>query len=226
MISLRPNRLAVFGYAHVPHMKRHMALIDASALPSTDERISQFEHAQRALVDAGYVPIGLDHFALPEDAMAIAAQRGVLGRNFQGYTTDVAPALIGLGASAISALPRGYIQNESDVSRDRERVRAGQLPTARGVALTKEDELRRGVIERLMCDLRVDLAAVAGEHGLAADHFSAELAALSELEKLGFVLIDGWKLTIPSAERSAVRLVAAAFDQYLNPSAVQHALAV
>lgn len=226
MISLHPSRFAVFGYAHVPHMKRHMALIDAGALPSTEARIDQFECAQSALIAAGYIPIGLDHFAVPDDAMAIASRKGTLGRNFQGYTTDAAPALIGIGASAISSLPKGYTQNETEVPSYRQRVNAGQLATARGVALTREDEVRRRIIERLMCSLRVDLAAIAGEHGVPADYFSADIARLREFETAGFVQIDGWTLKIPLAQRSAVRLVAAVFDQYLDKSAARHALAV
>ena len=226
MVSLSPNRLAVFGYAHVPHMKRHMSLIDEKVLPSTDERISQFDHAQSALIAAGYEPIGLDHFALPDDPMAIAARNGILSRNFQGYTTDRAPALIGIGASAISSLPQGYLQNETDVPKYRELIKAGKLPTARGVALTAEDKVRRAIIERLMCSLRVDLAEVAREHDFVPEHFSHEMARLKELQRLGFVEIDAWKISVPADQRAAVRLVCAAFDEYLDPAAARHALAV
>jgi oxygen-independent coproporphyrinogen-3 oxidase len=226
MLSLRPGRFAVFGYAHVPHMKRHMKLIDADTLPSTSDRIAQFDHAHRALVGAGYVPIGLDHFALPEDSMARAATSGTLSRNFQGYTTDAAPALLGIGASAIGSLPQGYVQNEPDVPRYRQLIKANKLPTARGVALTAEDKVRRQIIETLMCSLRVDLTAIASESGLAPNHFAAEIAALREFALAGFVVIDGWKLTVPANERSAVRLVAAVFDRYLEHSTARHALAV
>lgn len=226
MVSLRPNRFAVFGYAHVPHMKKHMSLIDEKVLPSSEERISQFDHAQSALIAAGYEPIGLDHFALPDDPMAIAARNGVLSRNFQGYTTDTAPALIGIGASAISSLPQGYLQNEADVPTYRERINAGTLPTARGVALTAEDKIRRAIIERLMCGLGIDLVQFARQHDLVRDRFAPEMARLHEMEKLGFVKLDGWKISVPSDERAAVRLVCAVFDQYLDPAAARHALAV
>jgi oxygen-independent coproporphyrinogen-3 oxidase len=226
MVSLRPNRLAVFGYAHVPHMKKHMSLIDEKFLPSTDERIAQFDHAQSALIAAGYEPIGLDHFALPGDPMAIAARNDVLSRNFQGYTTDRAPALVGIGASAISSLPQGYLQNETDVPKYRELIRAGKSPTARGVALTSEDKIRRAIIERLMCSLHVDLTQLARQYDFVRDHFAPELARLRELEKLGFAKIDGWKISVPSDERAAVRLVCAVFDAYLDPAAARHALAV
>ena len=226
MISLRPSRLAVFGYAHVPHVKRHMKLIDANTLPSTTDRIVQFDHAHHTLVAAGYVPIGLDHFALPEDPMAIAASHDSLSRNFQGYTTDAAPVLIGIGASAIGSLPQGYVQNDPDVPRYRERIKANKLATARGVVLTAEDKVRRKIIETLMCSLHVDLSAIADESGLAPNHFSAEVAALREYEEAGFVVLDGWKVSVPANERSAVRLIAAVFDRYLERSTVKHALAV
>jgi oxygen-independent coproporphyrinogen III oxidase len=226
MVSLRPNRLAVFGYAHVPHMKRHMALIDEKALPSTGDRIAQCDRAQSALIAAGYEAVGLDHFALPHDPMAIAARNGVLSRNFQGYTTDTAPALIGIGASAIGSLPQGYVQNETDVPRYRELVRAGKLPTARGVVLTEEDRIRRRIIERLMCCMRIDLSVIAFESGITPVHFDAEMVRLRELEKHGFVEVDGWNLSIPADQRAAVRLVCAVFDEYLDPAAARHALAV
>jgi oxygen-independent coproporphyrinogen-3 oxidase len=226
MVSLHPNRLAVFGYAHVPHMKKHMALIDEKVLPSTDERIAQFDRAQSALIAAGYEPIGLDHFALPCDPMAIAARNGVLSRNFQGYTTDTAPALIGIGASAISSLPQGYLQNETDVPKYRELIKAGKLPTTRGVALTPEDKIRRAIIERLMCSLRVDLAELARQLDFVPERFSPEVSRLRELQKLGFVNVDGWKISVPADERAAVRLICAVFDEYLDPAAARHALAV
>ena len=226
MVSLRPNRLAVFGYAHVPHMKRHMSLIDEKALPSTDERIAQFERAHGALIAAGYEPIGLDHFALPDDPMAIAARNGALSRNFQGYTTDTAPALIGIGASAISSLPQGYVQNETDVPKYRALIKAGKLPTARGVALTAEDKIRRAIIERLMCSLGVDLTEMRRRHTFEPEHFRPEMERLKELAKLGFVKLDGSRISIPADERAAVRLVCAVFDQYLDPAKARHALAV
>ncbi len=226
MASLKPNRLAVFGYAHVPHMKKHQALIDEAALPTSEERITQFDHAQSALIAAGYEPVGLDHFALPDDPMAIAARNGVLSRNFQGYTTDTAPALIGIGASAISSLPQGYLQNEAEVPRYREKILSGRLSTAKGVELRDEDRLRRAVIERLMCGLTADVAGIARDHDFAPDHFRHELEGLKVLEALGFCNVDGTRITVPADERAAVRLVAAQFDEYLDPAAARHAIAV
>lgn len=226
MVSLRPHRLAVFGYAHVPHMKRHMALIDSKDLPTTEERIAQFDHAHGALIDAGYVPIGLDHFALPDDPMAIAARNGTLHRNFQGYTTDPALALLGFGASAISSLPQGYVQNESAVPPYRERIKAGKLAAVRGIELSEKDQVRRTVIERLMCSLNVDLSEVAATFGIAPDHFAPELTELERLSDEHLAEVDGWKIRVPGNERAAVRVVCAVFDQYLEPAAARHALAV
>ena len=226
MVSLRPNRLAVFGYAHVPHMKKHQALIATAALPSVEQRIAQYDHAQSALIAAGYEAVGLDHFALPDDAMAIAARNDRLKRNFQGYTTDAAPALIGIGASSIGSLSQGYVQNQTDVPAYRQAILAGQLATARGVELREEDRVRRAIIERLMCALHVDLSAVAVAHGYAPEHFACEMSQLKELETLGFVQLNGTMISVPANERAAVRLVCALFDEYLDPAAARHALAV
>ena len=225
-LTLAPQRFAVFGYAHVPHFKKHMQLIDETALPDAEERLAQFDLAHALLSASGYVAIGLDHFARPGDSLALAQYAGKLARNFQGYTTDDAPALIGLGASSISALPGGYAQNKADVPDYRKAILAGELSVARGIALTDDDRLRRAVIERLMCDLAVDLDAVAAPFGKSAADFRPELAALAPYAEQGVVAIEGGRLTVPPAARAAVRLVAAAFDSYLGKSQAIHAAAV
>ncbi|MDE2184040.1 MAG: oxygen-independent coproporphyrinogen III oxidase [Alphaproteobacteria bacterium] len=225
-LGLAPQRFAVFGYAHVPHFKKHMQLIPEEALPNAEERLAQFELAHRILSGSGYVPIGLDHFARPDDPLALAAAAGTLSRNFQGYTTDDAPALIGLGASSISALPQGYAQNKTEVPDYRKAVEAGELPVARGIALSDDDRLRRAIIERLMCDLGVDLDRVAQPYGKSAADFAAELAALKPLIAQGFATFAGGRLVVPAEARAAVRLVAAAFDTYLAKSTAVHAVAV
>ncbi|HUD53138.1 oxygen-independent coproporphyrinogen III oxidase, partial [Parvibaculum sp.] len=155
--SLRPARIALFGYAHVPWMKTHQKLIPEAALPDMAERWRQYEASSARLQELGYVAVGLDHFALPDDELVAAQKKGELHRNFQGYTTDAAPALIGLGASAIGALPQGYVANEIAIERYKTLVRAGRLPVTRGIAISDDDRLRRHVIERLMCDMKVDL---------------------------------------------------------------------
>ncbi|HEY0283447.1 MAG TPA: oxygen-independent coproporphyrinogen III oxidase [Rhizomicrobium sp.] len=225
-LTLTPQRFAVFGYAHVPHFKKHMRLIDEKALPGAAERLAQFELAHAKLCASGYAAIGLDHFALPEDSLALAQTAGTLARNFQGYTTDDAPALIGLGASSISALPGGYAQNKAEVPEYRQAILAGELPVARGVQLSGDDRLRRAIIERLMCDLEVDLDAVAAPFGKSAADFKPELAALASYAEQGIVAIEGSRIAVPPEARAAVRLVAAAFDRYLGKSQAVHAVAV
>ncbi len=151
-VTLRPDRLAVFGYAHVPAFKPHQRKIDEAALPDSDARFTHSRAIADALVRAGYVEIGLDHFALPDDPLAQAAVEGRLHRNFQGYTTDEAEVLIGLGASSIGRMPQGYVQNETRIPVYQRIVAEGRLPIARGYRFEGEDRLRGAVIERLMCD--------------------------------------------------------------------------
>jgi oxygen-independent coproporphyrinogen-3 oxidase len=164
-LGLTPDRLAVFGYAHVPWMKRHQALIPEEELPGPVARYGQLKAIHRVLMqEGGYIAIGLDHYALPSDTMAEAAAIRRLKRSFQGYTTDVAPALVGFGASSIGSLPAGYMQNAPSAAACAKEIGADRLATVRGIALSHDDRLRRDVIERIMCDLEVDLDAVAAEH--------------------------------------------------------------
>lgn len=225
-LELRPQRFAVFGYAHVPHFKRHMALIDASSLPDPAARRRQFDLAHAQISAAGYRPIGLDHFALPDDSLATALDAGALKRNFQGYTDDDAAAVIGLGASAIGGLPQGYVQNFAAVPDYRNAIAAGRFAIQRGVALTTEDRLRRAIIDALMCALTVDLDAVGAPYGRTAGDFAAEIAHLEPLAAQGYVHLDGARLTVPPAHRFGVRLVAAAFDAYLPRGDAVHSAAV
>lgn len=225
-VALDPDRLAIFGYAHVPHFKKHQKLIDATALPGLDARLDQFEAAHTLLAELGYVPIGLDHFAKPGDPLARAAESGTLARNFQGYTTDTAPALIGMGASAISALPQGYAQNVVDVPAWRNAVAAGDLAVAKGVELSQDDRLRRAIIERLMCDLKVELHQICAEFDVPVEAFAPELQSLAALAADGIVKVDGYRVSVPDGARAAVRVVCAIFDSYLSPTEGRHALAV
>ena len=216
-LALKADRVAVFGYAHVPWMKRHQALIPEEQLPGPSERYAQLNAIHRVLTEeGGYVAIGLDHYALPSDAMAQAAAGRRLKRCFQGYTTDAAPALIGFGASSIGSLPQGYVQNAPTAAAYIKEIEAGRLATVRGVAVTPDDRLRRDVIERVMCDLEVDLAAVAAEH--AADPAPLLEAASEGLEKFvedGLASWDGRRIAVSERGRPFVRSVAALFDAYL-----------
>lgn len=214
-LTLAPDRIAMFGYAHVPWMKRHQKLIPEQALPDGTARFAQSRIAAQTIAGAGYRPIGLDHFARHDDPLAQRQSEGRLHRNFQGYTADQSVSLIGLGTSAIGSLPQGYAQNAPSTLAYREAITAGQLATVRGCAVTAEERLRREVIERLMCDLSVDLNEIGAAYGVGAEHFAPELAGLDELEQDGLVEIAGRRVTVPEYGRAFVRVVCAAFDRYL-----------
>lgn len=226
VLTLAPDRLAVFGYAHVPQLKRHQQRLDAAALPGAAERWRQEQAIAETLVAAGYRRIGLDHYALPSDALARAQAEGRLRRNFQGYTDDPADALLGFGASAIGELPRGYVQNTPRIGPWIESAEAGRLATARGIALGNEDRLRRAIIERLMCDLSVDVAAACRRHGMEAGALDAQLARLRPLAADGVVRLSGRVVTVPEEARPLLRCIAAVFDAYLEPASGRHAVAV
>jgi oxygen-independent coproporphyrinogen-3 oxidase len=215
-VDLRPDRFAVFGYAHVPAFKKHQRKIDEAALPDGAARLEQSEAIAQALVAAGYERIGLDHFALAEDGLVRAKNAGLLRRNFQGYTTDPSDVLIGFGASAISRLPQGYLQNEVVLGRHAERVLHGELPTAKGYRLTADDRLRADLIERLMCDFEVDLAQVSALHQTRPEALMQSAPRLQALAADGIVRLDGNVVRLMADSRFLVRTVASAFDAHLN----------
>jgi oxygen-independent coproporphyrinogen-3 oxidase len=211
VLEFAPDRVAVFGYAHVPAMKPNQRHIDESALPDAAGRVSQAEAIADLFLRAGYRRVGLDHFAKPDDRLVRALETGSLHRNFQGYTSDDADVLLGFGASAIGRLPQGYVQNTPRIAAYQEAIAAGVLATARGLGLTAEDRLRAAVIERLMCDLTVDLRAMAARY-LPSFDFMRERARLGALAADGFVEFTGNQITVPEAMRPFVRRVAAVFD--------------
>ncbi len=217
MIALEPARFALFGYAHVPQMKRHMRLIPEAALAGPSERFEMAEAAAERLVAAGYRRIGLDHFARPDDAMARLQAEGRLRRNFQGYTADQAEALIGLGASAIGQLPQGLVQNHTPIHAYAAAIEADSLATAKGVALSAEDKRRAGLIERLMCDLAVTPPA---------DLLAAAAPALAEMEADGLLHCHAGRIAVTERGRPFLRCVAALFDAYLDPAHNRHSVAV
>ena len=224
--ELRPNRVSVFGYAHVPWMKSHQRLIDEEALPGNEERSRQAEVSAEVLRQAGYEQIGLDHFALPDDSLSVLANSGGLRRNFQGYTDDEADTLIGFGASAIGSFPQGYVQNIADTRRYTEAVTDGRLPIARGIETSGDDRLRRSVIERLMCDYEVDLGVISDSHGVASDVFEGERTRLKSLEADGIITLDDNVIKIQSEFRPYVRTVCAVFDAYLQTGKARHSRVV
>ncbi len=224
------DRIAVFGYAHVPWFARHQKAIDETALPDVASRADQAETIAERLLGQGYVAVGFDHFARPDDPLAQAAAAGTLRRNFQGYTDDPCDTLIGLGTSAISSFAQGFAQTAKDVRVWRAALDARCLPIVRGVALKAEDRLRGAAIERLMCRFEVDLGALCAEFGIAPDTLDSACDAAAPLAVRGLCRIDGRRLTVPPAARPLVRLVAQCLDAHAPPAGTaepaRHARAV
>lgn len=216
-VSLVPSRISLFGYAHVPWMKKHQQLIPQDGLPDTKTRQAMFECAAVMLEEAGYVAVGLDHFALPDDPLVIAMKEGRLQRNFQGYTTDDAGALVGFGVSAISSLPQGYAQNTSDIKAYAQSVKGGNLPIIRGYALTDEDRRRRALIMTLMCQMQVEVDF---------SEFPGEREAMEPFIAEGIVEISGSMLRVLPAYRHLLRIVASRFDAHMQESAQRYSQAV
>lgn len=225
-LTLDPDRIALFGYAHVPWMKRHQKLLPEKTLPGAPERLAQSRVAADVFEAADFQPIGLDHFAKRNDLLARRQHEKRLHRNFQGYTTDEAATLIGFGTSAIGALPQGYVQNASRTVAYRDAIRAGRLATVRGRVLTDEDRLRREIIEQLMCNLEVDVAAVAAARDRTADDFAAELREIDSLADHGLVRRADAKITIPEDARPLVRTICAVFDAYLSGDETRYSRAM
>lgn len=221
--ALAPSRIALFGYAHVPWMKKHMQLINEATLPGPQERLDLFDAASDQLRKKGFHAIGIDHFVRADDPMFSAHAEGRLHRNFQGYTTDEAKNLIGLGVSAIGAMPQGYVQNSADIRSYARAIEAGRLPIAKGIETTRDDTVRRAAIEQLMCYGQLDTKAFYRQHNLPSGYFADALVALEPLAADGLVKLSGGELHVPSSLPQAYRLVAAAFDAYLKPSTAQHA---
>jgi oxygen-independent coproporphyrinogen III oxidase len=210
--ALRPERLALFGYAHVPWMKPHQKLIHDADLPNAEARLAQSQAASRYLTGKGWRSIGLDHFALPHDSLAAADRAGRLRRNFQGYTTDAAPVLIGLGASSISRTPLGFVQNLAQERDWRAAVGEGRLPSARGVVLTARDRFVGELIERLMCDFAIDVDGLIRKHGRDPGEIANAWSRLATFEADGLVELASGQVTVTPLGRPFVRAVCAAFD--------------
>ena len=212
--ALAPDRLAVFGYAHMPAMLPRQRMIADADLPGPVARFAQARVANQRLVELGYVAIGFDHFARPDDPLARAARDGQLRRNFQGFTADPADVLIGLGASAISDFGHLIVQNEKQAGAYRDAVLAGRLAGVRGVPRTAQDRLRGELIEALLCQGEVDVAALCRRHGQPDAALDAEIAALQPLIVDGVATVDGRRVAVPPTALPFSRLVARTFDAY------------
>jgi oxygen-independent coproporphyrinogen-3 oxidase len=211
------DRVAVFGYAHVPWMKKHQKAIQADELPSGEERFRQAEAAAETLEQAGYLPIGFDHFAAPGDSLAAAERQGRLHRNFQGYTDDETDALLGFGASAISCFPDLIFQNTPDTAAYREAAFGGRSAVARGIALNADDKRIAELIEEVLCNF---------EARLDSDLHIAACSRLSPFIKAGLIQIRDNQLTVTDAGRPYVRNIAACFDPALEGASARHSPAV
>jgi oxygen-independent coproporphyrinogen III oxidase len=226
-LEMAPSRVSVFGYAHVPWMKTHQKKIVESELPGVHDRWEQFAAIAGTLTGpGGMAAIGLDHFARPDDDIAVMQAEGRLCRNFQGYTTDDADVLLGFGASSIGELPQGYVQNAVPFDQYAQAVNDGKLAVAKGLAVTDEDRLRRAVIERLMCDLSVDVGAIALKHGRPINYFDGVLAEMDDLVADHVAVVQGRRLSVPEPARPLMRVAAARFDAYLSTGAGRHSRAV
>lgn len=218
----KPQRLAVFGYAHVPWFKSRQKLIHEPDLPDTELRLRMADLADQLLLSAGYVRVGFDHYALPDDALALAVRNGTLKRNFQGYTSDPCDALLGLGASSISSWPTGYSQNAADLGRYREALAHGELPVVRGFALSEADRERAAVIQSLLCQFSFTAQSPTQKFLLQ----NAFLRLRPFLEA-GLVSVSEQGLVMLEAARPYARLIAACFDSYLEDThTARHAKAV
>ena len=226
VLALSPDRVALFGYAHVPWVKKHQKMIRDEDLPGMEERFVQAQTAETLLLGAGYDKIGIDHFALPGDTLAQAARNGHLRRNFQGYTTDDCPVLVPLGASSIGAFSGGYVQNEVATGQYVEAIAAGRLPASRGYAMTGDDRIRAFMIERLMCDFRISFEALEMRFGAAADPYINDAVAIADADLDGLCGADIDGFFVPDDARAFTRLVASRFDAYLPQSDFRYSKAV
>ncbi len=224
LLTLNPDRVALYGYAHVPWMSRRQQMIPSDAMPTPQERLALFETARQLFTWDGYDEIGIDHFARPTDSMAKAARAGTLRRNFQGYTDDTAPVLVGLGASSISRFPQGFAQNVSGTADYTRAIRDGGFSTHRGHVFTGEDVMRARIIEALMCDFRVSRAEILAGFDVTPERLDALLRSAAE-GFAGMVKLDTEGLTILPEGKPLTRMIARAFDAY-DQTKAQHSAAI
>lgn len=221
-IALAPDRVAVFGYAHLPQRFKAQRLIDEAALPNAVERFAQSERIAERLVAEGYKRVGLDHFARPGDTLS----SGEVRRNFQGYTTDASPTLIGFGASAIGRLPQGYVQNAAPWADYVRRVNESGIAVIKGRTLNEDDRIRAHVIERLMCDLSFDRDDLHSQFGEGASAVIREADSLVLGDNEGILERTNKGFRISDLGRPFVRTVCARFDAYLAASQARHSSGV
>jgi oxygen-independent coproporphyrinogen-3 oxidase len=215
--ELRPDRIALYAYAHLPQRFKPQRRIIAEELPSAAQRVTMLGDAIAGFLGRGYHYIGMDHFALPDDALAVAKRQGRLHRNFQGYSTQPDCDLVGLGVSSIGKIGAHYYQNAKTLPEYYDALRQGQLPVQRGIALTRDDVLRRAVIMALMCQGRVEFESIELAHLVRMrDYFARELEQLQPMAEAGLVDLEPGAIQVTATGWYVVRAVAMVFDRYLQ----------
>jgi oxygen-independent coproporphyrinogen III oxidase len=217
VLELAPDRIALYGYAHVPHLFKAQRQIVAHELPGADTKLAIMQTAIERLTREGYLYIGMDHFARPDDELAVALREGKLHRNFQGYSTRPDCDLVAFGISAIGKVGPHYVQNVKTLDKYYEALDERRLPVMRGVTLSADDLLRRDAIQKLMCEFRLDFAALERKHGIAfSETFAPEIAALDTMVADGLVELTADALDVTPRGRMLVRNIAMVFDRYLR----------
>jgi oxygen-independent coproporphyrinogen III oxidase len=217
VIELAPDRISLYSYAHLPNIFKPQRRIDVAELPSPDGKLQILQLAIRRLTEAGYVYIGMDHFARPDDELAVAQRQGRLHRNFQGYSTQSECDLLAFGVSAIASIGPVYAQNHKIIDDYYDALDRDELPVMRGIELSADDVLRRAIIQALMCHFELSVESIEIAHLISfQDYFADELVDLRSMEKEGLVEIsDGW-IAVKPAGRMLVRVIAMVFDRYLR----------
>jgi oxygen-independent coproporphyrinogen-3 oxidase len=217
VIAARPDRIALYSYAHLPHLFKSQRRIHGGDLPAPEAKLGLLELSIRLLTAAGYVYIGMDHFALPGDALAVAQRQGRLHRNFQGYSVLADADLVGLGVSAIGAMGPTYSQNHRTLDGYYDALDRGELPVMRGIELTADDLVRRSVIHALMCQFTLSRESIEVAYLINFDrYFAAELEELREHERMGLVSLEGGWITVSPKGRLLIRAICMVFDRYLR----------
>ncbi|MEO6263695.1 MAG: coproporphyrinogen III oxidase, partial [Luteimonas sp.] len=221
VVAMRPDRLAVYSYAHLPELFKAQRQIDAADLPDAGTRLSLLQLAIDKLTCAGYAYIGMDHFALPDDELARAQERGSLHRNFMGYTTHADSDLVGLGVSAISHIGDSFSQNPRDLPSWQIAIDEGRLPVFRGMRLDEDDRLRADLIQQLMCQGEVPIGALERRYAIDfGTYFAEALAQLQPMQADGLVRIEPGRIAVTTQGRLLLRNIAMCFDRYLQMPAI------
>lgn len=217
VIAANPDRISIYNYAHLPALFKSQRRIAEEDLPSAETKLDMLSLCIRRLADAGYVYIGMDHFAKPDDDLAVAQRQGRLHRNFQGYSTHAEAEMVAVGVSAISAVGASYSQNEKTLEAYYERIEQGELPIARGIKLSVDDLLRRFIIQMLMCNFELSIRSLELAHPITfATYFAPELEKLREMETDGLLTLDDEWLTVTPKGRLLIRNICMVFDRYLR----------